>query len=301
MLANLTTSHTVAGPAVTSRGTGVSFRPWPWRKQGGVHFLALNLADPAHPEFVSSFRYDPPRAWGFSAPLTAQGCVYLSHEQSEQVPVIANTGEVIQKWRLKECLDVLDFADPAQPTARPAVGLPGQLAGLSPDGTLVYTLGSRRAYRPEAADEDEAICASVYDGVSVYLVGQLPLPKAWPRPVRFDDRGRVILGRAFFDQDRIPVLEAWQFSNTGLFTLEASAACTEPASEITVFGNLLAVQGTTGRIRLFDATDPAQLVPRGSSEAACGLWPSLNRTWGSLADGLWIPLDEYGLLHVPID
>jgi hypothetical protein len=275
-----------------------SFRMCPWWYAGGVQFLAVKTADPAHPEFVSQYRCEPSLAWGFSEPFVAQGCVYLSHEQSGQVRVVRKNGQTAREWRVGEWLDVIDFTDPAHPTARPAVSIPGQLAGLSPDGALLYTLGSRLAYSPDAREETEALCACAYDGVTAYLVGTLPVPRSWPRPVRVDDRGRVFLGRTFSNAGRAPVLESWSLSGEGLFELKASAACKAPVSELNCFGDLLASQDTSGGLSLFDTSDPAQLKPCGESEVAGGLWASLSRAWGSLADGLRIPLDDYGLLSV---
>lgn len=274
---------------------------WPWWNVGGVQLLALNLKDPAHPEFVSQFRRDPGQAWGFSAPFVAQGCVYMSHEQSEQVPIKAGTtGRVAKEWRVGEFLDVIDFADPARPTARPAVSIPGQLAGLSPDGKLLYLLGAQSAYSATARESDEALSACAYDGVNAYLVGTLPLSRAWPRPVRVDDRGNVFVGHAFARPDRPPVLEAWTLSRQGVFEREATVACSAPVSEIECFGGLLAVQETTGRIALFDATDATRPTLCGESEPTSGLWAGLSRAWGSRTDGLWIPLDDYGLKTVPV-
>jgi hypothetical protein len=89
-------------------------------------------------------------------------------------------------------------------------------------------------------------------------------------------------------------------SAEGVFKLEASFACKAPASGISCFGDLLAVQETTGRIALFDTTDTTQLIPCGDGEPVGGLWAGLNRAWGSLDDGLWIPLDDYGLMSVPV-
>jgi hypothetical protein len=279
---------------------GISRYVWPWWNTEGVHMVALNVVDPAHPEFVSQRRYAPARAWGFSMPFVAQGCVYLSHEQSEQIPITVETGRIVQKWRVGEFLDVIDFADPAHPTARPPISIPGQLAGVSPDGKLVYAVGSRLAYLQDATEETEALYACAYDGVSAYLAGTLPLSTAWPRPVLVDECGRIFLGRASVNRLHPSTLETWTLSTEGVFELEASFACKAPASGLSGFGDLLAVQDTTGRIALFDTTDTTQLIPCGEGEPVGGLWASLNRAWGSLDDGLWIPLDDYGLMSVPV-
>jgi hypothetical protein len=302
---------TLSGPVAMD--AGVSFRPCPWWYQGGVQLLAVNVAEPASPAFVSGFSYSPEHSWGFSAPFTAQGRIYLSHEQSKPVAlpgkgaaaglVMAGTGapgNVYGEWRVGEFMDVIDYAEPAFPTARRPVRLPGQLAGVSPDGALVYTVGSRRAFIPDAAEENEALAVCAYDGVHAYLVDHMLLPRAWPRPVRVNEEGVAFVGRASLDEDRIPSLEAWALSAAGRFERTGSAPLTTAASEINCFGSLLAVQESSGRIALFDAADPAQLTPCGGSEAAGGLWPSLGRAWGDPADGLWFPLDDYGLLAVPV-
>ncbi len=306
----VTSLNPATRPGLAALDAGIAFRACPWWYAGGVQFLALKVSDPANPEFVSRFRFAPEQAWGFSAPFAAQGRIYMSHEQSKWVDG-TGTGAVsgarmgkpgvgYGDWRVAEFMDVIDFADPALPTVRPPVRIPGQLMGVSPDGALIYAVGSRQAFIPEAAEENEALTACAYDGVHAYLLDHVPLPRAWPRPVRVDEGGRVFLGRTYSKPDRASTLEAWSLSAEGRFLLQGSVDCQSPASEINCFGNLLAIQESSGRIALFDATDPARLAPCGESETADGLWASLGRAWGSLDDGLWIPLDDYGLLGVAL-
>ena len=272
----------------------------PWWSPGGVRLVAFNTADPARPELVSQYLYAPSLAWGFSAPFVAQGRVYFSHEQSEDVPVYGKYGKVDSEWRVREFLDVIDFADPALPTARPAIGIPGQLVGLSSDGAFLYLLGSSGlAYSADGSNQKEALFACAYDGVGAYQVTALALPKTWPRPVRVDN-GNVFLGRAAADEKGTHSIESWSLSDAGRFVFKASAAVKDPASEIACFDRLLAVQGNVGGVTLFDSSDPSLLKPCGESPAT-GLWADVGRACGSLAEGVWIPVDDFGLLSVPID
>ncbi len=290
-----TTPTTAANPAATDL---IGLWRGPWWSPGGVRLVAFKTKDPASPELVSQHLYAPSSAWGFSAPFVAQGRVYFSHEQSEDVPVYGKYGKIDSEWRVREFLDVIDFADPALPTERPAISIPGQLVGLSPDGALLYLLGSSGlAYSADWSNQKEALFACTYDGVGAYQVTSLALPKTWPRPVRVD-KGNVFLGRAAADEKGTHSIESWSLSDTGRFVFNASAAVKDPASEIVCFGGLLALQGSLGGVAMFDASDPAQMKPCGESPAP-GVWVDVGRACGSLAEGVWIPVDDFGLMSVP--
>jgi len=193
----------------------------PWWNAGGASLLAFNVSDPASPALVSTFNFNPANAWGFSAPLTASGMIYFSHEQSDYLS--RKTGS-----RVSEYLDVVDYSDPAAPTLRPAVGIPGQLAGLSADGTVLYLLGTAiptlGIYYPI---DYEGLNACAYDGVGAYLIDSLPLPRTWPRPVLVDS-GTVYLGRAAAAGKTNNALEAWRLSDQGQFGRRALAPLSQP-------------------------------------------------------------------------
>ena len=274
---------------------------WPWWNVGGVRLLAFKTDDPTAPAFVSQYRFNRSMGWGFSTPFVAQGKIYFSYEQSENAKAYGPLGGPVYDWRMQSFLDVVDYSDPAVPTERPAVCIPGQLAGVSPDGAMLYLQGSAMSRSGVPVESVESLYACAYDGVSAYLVSSLALPAAWPHPVRVDSIGRIFLGRASADELTAPRLEAWSLSASGVFVQKASATLERPASAIACFDDLLAVQDTNGGLALFDAEDPAILRPCGTSDPAAGVWFDLTRASGSLEGGVWIPLDDFWLAGVPVD
>ena len=274
---------------------------WPWWNVGGVRLLAFETDDPTAPEFVSQYRFNRSLGWGFSTPFAAQGKIYFSHEQSENVKGYGLLGGAVYDWRMEAFLDVVDYSDPVVPTERPAVSIPGQLAGVSPDGAMLYLLGSAMSRYGLPVESAESLHACAYDGVSAYLVRSLTLPADWPHPVRVDSTGRVLLGRASADGKAEPRIEAWSLSASGSFVQQASATLERPASTIACLDGLLAVQDTGGGIALFDTDDPARLRACGAGDPAVGVWFDLTRASGSPEEGVWIPLDDFGLVGVPVN
>jgi hypothetical protein len=276
---------------------------WPWWSAAGVQLLAFDVRASAAPAFISSHRYSPPSAWGFSVPFAAQGLVYFSHEQSENMKVYSSwrfMRTFDYQWRVREVLDVIDYANPAAPTERQQVGVPGQLVGLSPDGGLLYCHGVALNAANEATAAAEAVHACSYDGVSAYLVASLPLPKAWPRPVRVAG-DRVYIGRPSASAGAASHLEGWRLSEKGRFVRQVVATVTSPAYALASFGSLMAAQCGNGAVDLFDASDPTTLRPCGSGAVSGGTWFDLSRADGALAEGVWIPLDDFGLAHIQVE
>jgi hypothetical protein len=265
----------------------------PWWNTGGASLLAFDVSSSTSPVLVSTFNFNPTNAWGFSAPLTASGLIYFSHEQSDYRS--RTTG-----WRLNEYLDVIDYTDPANPTLRPAVGIPGQLAGLSSDGAVLYLLGTAMsASGTYSVNGNEGLNACAYDGVGAYLVASLPLPQTWPRPVLVTS-GTVYLGRAAVAGRTNSVLEVWALSAQGKFGRQAVAPVTQPVTGLAAFGNLLAAQDQNSAVALFDVTSPAALRSCGHGGPSGCLWYDLNHADGTLERGLWLSLDDYGVVFVPV-
>ena len=282
----------------TSDMNGIAW--WPWWDMGGVRLLAFNTDDQANPAFVSEYRFNPSQGWGFSTPIAAQGKIYFSHEQSLYVRTLGRFGRSTYAWCVQEWLDVIDYSDPKVPTKRLAVSIPGQLAGVAQDGALLYLLGFALASSGVAVESAEALHVCTYDGVNAYLVKSLALPAVWPRPVRVDG-GRIFLGRASADEKTAPLIEEWAFSDAGKFVLQASATLKQAASALTCFDGLLAVQDTDGGVSLFGTEDTTALRSCGEADQPSGVWCDLNRAIGSLSDGVWFPLDDFGVLDVPVN
>ena len=281
-------------PIIASSQAFLSLPYWrPWWNVGGASLLAFNVSDPSSPALVSTFNFSPTNAWGFSTALTAPGLVCFSHEQTDWVSRTAG-------WRMSEYLDVVDYSDPANPTCRPAIGIPGQLAGLSPDGAMLYCLGTAiSASGAYYSNDNEGLNACAYDGVGAYLVNSLPLPQTWPRPVLVNS-GTVYIGRAAMAGRTNNTLEAWTLSTAGRFGRQAVAPLAQPASALAVFGKLLAAQDSSNGLTLFDTTSPSAFRLCGQGGPPVCLWYDLNHAAGALDSGLWLSLDDYGVAPVPI-
>ena len=86
-------------------------------------------------------------------------------EQHCETITVTNAYEVVE-WVERHYLDVVDYADPAHPTPRRPVSIPGALAGISHGGALLYTLATRE----DGGNSARYLDASAYDDVSVWLV-----------------------------------------------------------------------------------------------------------------------------------
>jgi len=254
---------------------------WPWWGNGGARLMAFDVSDPTNPQLVSSFTLDPTNTWGFSAPLTAQGLVCFSHEQS----VCAPTGD----WSVGDWLDVVDYSDPGNPTVRPAISIPGQLAGLSTDGAMLYLLGNAVSSAGFPLETRSAVSACSYDGVGAYLVASLNLPQSWPQPV-IVNAGVVYLGRA--GDTSGGSLESWTLSTQGNFVRLNALTVAQPLSALAVVNNALAAVDSDNNLTVYSL---AGLLPAWSATPPSCLWLDLNRADGALPTGLWFPLDDYGV------
>ena len=285
-LPSLVTGVKSASPASVASGALTLPYWWPWWNNGGVSLLAFDVSDPANPFLTSSFNLNPTNSWGFSAPYTAQGVIYFTHEQSDYTAAAGGL------WRVSDWLDVIDYSVPTAPTPRPAINVAGQLAGLSADGALLYLLGNE-----SSGNGGPALNVCAYDGVIAYLAATMPLPQTWPQPVVVHG-DTIFLGRADPNSGTNNWLEAWELSASRQFLLQAKTGLSQPASALAVFGSLVAAQNSNGALMIFDASSASALRPCGQGNSPSCLWSDLNRADGSLTAGLWIPLDDYGTARV---
>ncbi len=72
----------------------------------------------------------------------------------------------------------------------------------------------------------------------------------------------------------------------------------QPASTLVLRGSLLAAQNTDGSIGLFDATQPAALVPIGGQSTPGCFWSNLKFSDGDLDRGLWMPMGLFGVNRI---
>lgn len=272
----------------------VWFRPGSWG-MGGGQLLAFDVGSSSAPALLSELNLTTNGWWSFSRAFGVGNLVYLSHSSSE--PADDPTG----MWIQRTSLDVIDYSDPATPTVRKPVPIPGTLEGVSHNGELLYTSGVH--WTTNQTDWRVWLDASAYDGVSAHPVCTLPLPESWPHPLLVVSQS-VIIGRPGYDGNPTNTaghtLETWAVDEKGVFVLTSAVKLTQPANDMVLRNGLLAVRGSEGGFELFNATDPAKLGSLGSFSLPGCLWFDLAASQGGLADGLWMPLGSYGVARAPL-
>jgi hypothetical protein len=211
-------------------------------------------------------------------------------EQRYETITVTNAYEVVE-WVERHYLDVVDYADPVHPTPRQPVNIPGQLAGTSHGGALLYTLATREDSGNTSA---RYLDASAYDDVSVWLVDSM----------RLLDNGSPVLTAGtniFLTRPAITNaaarIEAWTLAeNTGRFTLRVSAALSATADSLFSFPKMLAVQTGSG-VNLLDVRTLDRL---GSGDLPACVGAELRHAAGDAARGLWVPLNDYGIQRIAI-
>ena len=213
-------------------------------------------------------------------------------EQRYETIRVTNAYEVVE-WVERHYLDVVDYADPAHPTPRQPVNIPGQLAGISHGGALLYTLATRDDGGNTSA---RYLDASAYDDVSVWLVDSMRLPGNGSHPVLAAGTN-IFLARPATTNEAAQI-EAWTLAeNTGRFTLRASAALPATAHSLFSFPKMLAVQ-TASELNLLDVKALDRL---GSGALPSCVGGDVRHAAGDTMRGLWVPLNDYGIQHIVID
>jgi uncharacterized secreted protein with C-terminal beta-propeller domain len=297
-------------------GGGIIWWPYFWGGNGGRLF-AFDVSTPAAPQFASEVNLTTNAWWSFSSPYTANSLVYVSHQSSEFVEGVILPGQVLPPptvtvdkdtgaletnqppvglWVTRYYLDVVDYADPKSPTLRQPVNIPGQLNGLAGQGALLYTVAPH--WTNWVTDWFEWLDASAYDGVSASLVSSLPLPKDWPHPL-------VIAGSSIFLSRpdttlNSSQLETWTLSSAGKFMQLGATPIGSPTSTLVTIGTLLIAQQNNSGIVALDASDPTSLKPLGKGQPRGCLWFDLTHADAAPTEGLWAPLSDYGVLHIPL-
>ena len=220
--------------------------------------------------------------------------------------VITTSGDIsppqpIGTWVERTLLDVIDYADPRNPTVRKPVCIPGTLSGIAYGGALLYTVGTRWTTNSDIAWY-EYLDASAYDGVSAHLVDSLAFSNFWPHPVLVTGTN-ILVGRTQYSATgdyNSGFLEAWTLNPAGKFVRLAQTKLNTAASLLISFGDALAVQETDGSLELFDASDAVSLQLLGHGSIPGCFWPDLNHADATISEGLWTPLGTYGVWHIPI-
>jgi hypothetical protein len=315
------------GPIVVRPAIGAIF--WPPFWGGGGHLIAFDVADPAAPKFASAINLQGTNGWwNFSKAFAAEGLVYLSHQQSEflivpfaadattdpaSVPSGAAADTTVVdptvvypvptgRWFSRSFLDVVDYADPEHPTVRKPVNIPGRLHGVSHNGALLYTVGTRAHRDPNTSPSwTEYLSASAYDGVSAHRIDSIALSDAWPHPVVVVGNN-VFVGRSGYSTTTTDVgphlVETWTLPDSGRFTRSGRVELPMPASVLVHLPGMIAAQQTDNTLTLLDLADPTNLRVIGRGRPPGCVWFNMDNADGEAGRGLWLPLGFYGVATI---
>ncbi len=305
----LTPAGGVASSGIIQGGV---LRPpwWPWWGGFGGKLLAFDVSAPATPKFLSQVDLSTTNGWwSFSQPYAAGGLIYLSHQGSEFLPGVIPPGQPVPTdksdtnqpppgtWIQRWYLDVVDYADPVNPTVRPPVNIPGTLNGVSQGGALLYTVGNHYDPTTWTTDWTDWLDASAYDGVAAHLVDSLHLSADWPHPVLVQGENLFIGSPGTTNSPNL--LQTWTLPPaTGRFSQLGALKLSDAAQSLSAFGPLLAGQSSANGVLLLDATTPAalSLITNALPDGCVGF--NLNQADGALDRGLWIPLSDYGVWKI---
>jgi len=289
---------------MAAMGAPVGIGIMPWRGWGGGGSLAaFDVSDAAQPSLKGVVQVAT-NGWNFSKPFVAEGLVYLSHQTTDQITIPIDpaidpsktnatttawgNGTNIIRFVTRTFLDVIDYADAANPVVRKPVNIPGMLQGATHRGGVIYTTGMHFDLDGNS-DGTEFLDASAYDGVAAFLIDSLTLTN-WPRPIVVNGPD-VFLGRP-------TSLERWRLNDDATFAKLSTTDTKGPVYSLRFFGDLVAMR-TDNRFRLYDAADRGAFKPVGDSPMFCNAGGDLESADGSLQRGLYVPVSEYGVMFAP--
>lgn len=290
---------------------------YPWYGGQEARYIAFNVSEDANPSLISQVTLSDTNRWGFSQVFAQNSLLYVTHQESEFIPVLATmpptdaTGGTVKpttviydtngptygSWVYRYYLDVVDFTDPANPMTRKPVNVPGSLAGISHQGAVVYTAGYH--WKPDATtDWSMWLDALAYDGVSAHYVDSMALSSgAHPIAMSGDN---LLIGNADTTTNNLNTIATWILGDNAKFTRLGATTLKSPADSLVLFGDLLAVHDYTGAYLLYDATNPVKPKFLTSSDNNGCYWANLSKADGALNRGLWLPLGVYGVKVIPI-
>jgi hypothetical protein len=294
-----------------------------WGGYGGARLIAFDVTDAAAPKFASDFSLNSTNGWwSYSSSIAADGLVYASHQASEFVPDVLLPNQplpqpVVTKkddgtfetntpptgvWVSKYYLDVVDYADPLNPTPRKPVNLPASLVGVSQKGSLLFTKGPQWNEKWQT-DWTDYLNVCAYDGVQVSLLDAVQIStNAWSasQPLMLADATLLVPVNETVGNVTTGVVKAWKVDANGKLSNVFNRKMGDTLSNIRVWDNLLGAQmnQTVDLYNISNTTDWA-LVGSGQTTGYY-YWPDLTNADGNLTSGLFIPLGDYGILAIPV-
>lgn len=212
---------------------------------------------------------------------------------------VTNSYPVLRWWSRHE-LDVTDFSgDPARPGQRPPASLPGELAGVSHQGALLYTVATRT---PDEKSPARVILeALAYDGLAAHLVDGLEIADHSLGQTHVlsihAEAGLAYVARGGWQADARQRLEVWHIDGEGRWTAGSTQPLPAAPGELRRFGDVLLAR-SGGELSLFDISAPDAPGPLPSQPPPACFGGELSRGDGDRDRGIWLPLGEYGSVRV---
>jgi hypothetical protein len=174
------------------------------------------------------------------------------------------------------------------------------LQSLARGGELLYTAATH--WTTNQTDWREWLDASAYDGVSASLISSVLLSE-WSHPI-LGVGEQVLVGKPGYSASTTNVgphlIETWTLDDQGKLVRLGATEVTSAMSALVYRGGWLAGTDSSGNLKLFDATYPAELVALRQINLPGCLWPDVEKANGSLRDGFWLPLGYYGVFGSPV-
>jgi hypothetical protein len=172
------------------------------------------------------------------------------------------------------------------------VNIPGTLVGISHSGAIIYTTGQHWINNGRSL-AGYWLDAAAYDGVQAALIDSLNLDRARGDLVVRPD-GALLLVRSLANAPPAQ-FETWRLSEaTGRFARLGVKPLLALPPDWVAIGALVAVK-IGERVELYDATNPASITDVGAGALPHCLSADLDRSDGTIARGVWLPLGEYGV------
>ena len=237
---------------------------------------------------------------------------WRSYEEGTWFP--ANKPASGDVWMRQYFLNVIDLADPENPTERQPVNIPGTLVGIGRGGALLYTQAPHWDEETLKSDGLEWLDVSAYDGVSASLVDSVPLSSHWGNPILVD-KDIVYVGSSKDSPYSPPAnaeapydantLTAYRLADTGSFEIVSQTALPGAARELRLRGEVLILRLHTVAHReetwFYDVSQPGQLTPLGAGSTPNCFEYNLMTANGSAGGGLWAAGGDYGALRISLE
>ncbi len=283
------------------------FFGFPYYATGPRRLVTFNVDRPEAMSLLSDYTMETENAWNHSEVFVSGTRLYMSRQTSRFIGDILPRPAPDDSWMQQYFLDVIDFADPENPTAREPVNIPGSLVGIGRGGEILYTKAPHWNEETLETDWLEWLDASAYDGVSASLVDSIPLSSRWPHPVAVDKdvvyigipatNGRLREGE---ERREVSTLAAHRVADTGDFELISEVLLPFPVRELQVKRGLLSGQ-MNQELWFYNLEPPGELAAVGVGTQSNCFGFHFADADGSAESGFWVPAGDYGLSHVSLE